>query len=436
MPPEEFIAEYSTNGGWPEDFPGEENCSVLEESGPEGGEDPLHPEPEYAEAHLGPERAPAAYTKPAETPYPARGGYTPAQPPAQAIEQARMVELLGRMFGFVEKLMDEVRRQNDALARAVESLNAAVERLQSPGRTAPPRAREAAEDIRSLSRIYDSQPRTFSLMERERIVRKARETLEVVEEELVLPPIERAAVVDGDVLDEPVLEPPERAFASTPEHMARYLGEMEAGPEKEKVEVPDVSGLPSFFQGNPWVAILARRAREAGLVDEYEGGRRFFAMMKDEGKISEEDYKGVVLLLTATSRMPDLWNRLNDSDFVPDGEWTEEEIERARRWKPPTTENGWPLRTTWMIHPGSVPTLIEDTPLEVIKRRWEHFKKEGRLPSDEEIMEEIEEEEYRLRCRLFGKLRADDWRAIREWQKRVEREGNPFLKWLDGEDEF
>ena len=133
------------------------------------------------------------------------------------------------------------------------------------------------EDIRSLSRIYDSQPRTFSLRERERIVRKARETLEAVEEGPVLPPVEYAAVEDGDVMDEPVLEPPERAFVSTPEHLARYLREMEAGPEKERVEVPDVEGLPSFFQGNPWVAILARRAREAKLVDEHEG------------KISEED---------------------------------------------------------------------------------------------------------------------------------------------------
>ena len=47
------------------------------------------------------------------------------------------MELLGRMFGFVEKLMDEVRRQNDALAKAVESLNAAVEHLQSPVGNSP-----------------------------------------------------------------------------------------------------------------------------------------------------------------------------------------------------------------------------------------------------------------------------------------------------------
>ena len=46
-------------------------------------------------------------------------------------------------------------------------------------------------------------------------------------------------------------------------------------------------------------------------------------------------------------------------------------------------------------------------------------------------------EEYEWRCRVFGKIWADDWRAIREYQRKVEKEGNPFLKWLDGEeDEF
>ena len=105
-------------------------------------------------------------------------------------------------------------------------------RARSRGRSGASRraragpTREEDEDIRSLSRIYDSQPRTFSLRERERIVRKARETLEAVEEGPVLPPVEYAAVEDGDVMDEPVLEPPERAFVSTPEHLARYLREM------------------------------------------------------------------------------------------------------------------------------------------------------------------------------------------------------------------
>ena len=83
-----------------------------------------------------------------------------------------------------------------------------------------------------------------------------------------------------------------------------------------------------------------------------------------------------------------------------------------------------------------MPTLIEDVPLEVVKRRWEHFKREGRLPSDEEILEEMEREEYEWRCRVFGKIWADDWLAIRRYQRKMEREGNPLLKLLDGEDEF
>jgi len=158
--------------------------------------------------------------------------------------------------------------------------------------------------------------------------------------------------------------------------------------------------------------------------------------MKDEGEISEEDYKGAVLLLTAISKMPDLWDYIGDTDFVPDGTWSPEEVERAKKWEPPKTPDGWPLRTTWWVHPGSVPTLVEDVPIEIVKRRWEHFKREGRLPSDEEIIEEMEREEYERDCRLYGKLWADEKWAARKWQKRVEREGNPLLKLLDGEDEF
>ena len=189
----------------------------------------------------------------------------------------------------------------------------------------------------SFSRIYDSQPRTFSLRERERIVRKARETPEAVEKngELlvgpVLAPVERAAVVDGDVLGEPGPEP-ERAFIDTPEHTAKYLRMSDFA--ETKVEVPDVSGLPNYFQDNPWVAILARRAREAELVDRHGcKGRRFFVMMRNEGRMSEEDCKGAVLLLTATSPMPGFWDRLNDPDFVPDGDWSPEEIEWAKNQK-------------------------------------------------------------------------------------------------------
>ncbi|RLF14750.1 MAG: hypothetical protein DRN06_06645 [Thermoprotei archaeon] len=133
--------------------------------------------------------------------------------------------------------------------------------------------------------------------------------------------------------------------------------------------------------------------------------------------------------------MPGFWDRLNDPDFVPDGNWGPEEVERAKRWEPPKTERGWPLRTTWMIHPGSVPTIVEDVPLEIVKRRWEHFKREGRLPSDEEILEEMEREEYEWKLRVFGKIWADDWLAIRKYQRKVEREGNPLLKLLEGEDE-
>jgi len=229
-------------------------------------------------------------------------------PVAHDRDQAGMLKLVMRVLALAEKSMDRAGYRGEAMLKTAESLYAVArcllrlvqagwpggavrseveevvesvpsrevlggEVVRGQGR-AGPAGPEEDEDIRSLSRIYDSQPRTFSLRERERIVRRARETLEAVEEEPVLPPIERAAVVDGDVLGEPGPEP-ERAFVSTPENLARYL--MEAGPEKERVEVPDVEGLPSFFQDNPWVSILANRAREAELVDEHgDKGRRFF----------------------------------------------------------------------------------------------------------------------------------------------------------------
>jgi len=116
-----------------------------------------------------------------------------------------------------------------------------------------------------------------------------RDTLEGLEEDgellegLGLAPVERAVVVEDEDLAHPPAPEPERAFVSTPERLAHYLRMAEERRKREaEVEVPGVEGLPSFFQDNPWVAILARRAREAELVENYKRGRRFFR--QDEGR--------------------------------------------------------------------------------------------------------------------------------------------------------